>query len=73
MKEFTLPLRAPDPGDTVAFYVDWGDGSTETFTYDENSFTTADFKHEYVDSNGDDLPASEFTIKLYPVVGQTFG
>ena len=63
---FTLPIRQPDASETVLFRVDWGDGSSEVFVFDGNTWSTQDFSHYY---SNDNLK----TIKIYPPLGEKFG
>jgi surface protein len=74
MKEFTLPIEPPAAGETVTFKVEWGDGTSEVISYNAGNYAAnGRFTHEYIDVNGNDLTANEFEIKIYPLVGETFG
>ena len=63
---FTLPIRQPDASETVSFRVDWGDSTSEIFTFDGNTWSTQDFSHYYSNNNLK-------TIKIYPPNGEKFG
>ncbi len=61
----TLTGKIIDPGtqDTFTLEVNWGDGTTQSFTYPAGT-TTFSETHQYVDDNPTGTPSDNYTIKL---------
>ncbi len=64
----TLSGTIEDPGtpDTFEMEVDWGDGSTETFTFPASSSGSQSFslQHQYLDDNPDTTPSDDYDVRF---------